>query len=281
MDFDNRLYGMTTIIECTAQGFVSQGSGFFYNVLADTEPGKGPQWVKITSSWLITNRHVALPKINDKETIPDQFIFNFRQESNGIIDWVPIILNKTEFIKRLRLHINAKVDVIAVEIGDLFSDCISKGISLLNFAGLTNQNLPNNSKLSVEVSDDVLIAGYPRGFYDDVNMYPIVKSGIIASRWGANFQGRPLFLVDAKLFPGSSGSVVLSKPVNIAVINKKLSYNEDKQFVFLGIFSGEPFVSHRPIEFEDMILIKKDSFNVGHVWYSSLVPDIIENGISL
>jgi len=32
-----------------------------------------------------------------------------------------------------------------------------------------------------EVGDDVLIIGYPYGFYDYENKYPIVKSGIIST----------------------------------------------------------------------------------------------------
>ncbi len=34
-------------------------------------------------------------------------------------------------------------------------------------------------------------------------------------------------------------------------------------------------------ELEDITIIKKQSFNVGNVWYSHLITDIIKNGISL
>lgn len=42
---------------------------------------------------------------------------------------------------------------------------------------------PQNSKLSINVGDDILVAGYPRGFYDMENKFPIVKSGVVSSRW--------------------------------------------------------------------------------------------------
>ena len=66
-----------------------------------------------------------------------------------------------------------------------------------------------------------------------------MKSGIIASAWGYNFNGLPIFQIDAQLFPGSSGGLVISKPTNIAMIDGNLKYNKIKQFVFLGVYSGE------------------------------------------
>ena len=78
--------------------------------------------------------------------------------------------------------------------------------------GLTKNDFTQRKRIPVEVADDVVIIGYPRGFYDMVNLYPIVKAGIIASKWGAQFMGEPCFLIEARLFPGSSGSVVVTKP---------------------------------------------------------------------
>lgn len=85
----------------------------------------------------------------------------------------------------------------------------------------------------------------------------------------------PFFLIDSKLFPGSSGSVVLTKPQYVAVIDGNLMYNKEGSYVFLGIYSGEPIRQNAPIELEDMTIIKKDSYNVGNVWYSTLNVEIL------
>jgi hypothetical protein len=111
-------------------------------------------------------------------------------------------------------------------------------------------------------------------------LFPIVKSGIVASRWGAPFQGNPCFLIDAKLFPGSSGSIVVSKPQQLAVHDGQLLYAREKQFAFLGIYSGEPFLEEQPVELGDLIVTRKSGFDVGIVWYGHLVGDIIERGVS-
>ena len=138
--------------------------------------------------------------------------------------------------------------------GEKYANCYA--VSCENFAGQNN--------IHVEASSDVLVVGYPRGFYDDVNLFPVIKSGIIASRWGANFKGEGYFLIDAKLFPGSSGSIVVSKPIDILVKNGQIMHASEKQFAFLGVFSGEPFQHERPVELDDMIIVQKSSFNVGH-----------------
>ena len=213
--------------------------------------------------------------------IPDIFTFNLRQIINEKVQWLPISLSKDEYIKRLKVHNNNLVDVAVIEVGDLIIDQIKQGISLMNFAGLTSDHLPENSKLTVNVGDEILVAGYPRGFYDMENKFPIVKAGVISSKWGCNFNGNPLFLIDSKLFPGSSGSVVLTKPQYIAMIDGNLMYNKNGSYLFLGIYSGEPIRKNAPIELEDITIIKKDSYNVGNVWYSTLVPEIIADGIRI
>jgi len=55
----------------------------------------------------------------------------------------------------------------------------------------------------------VVFVGYPCGIRDEVNFLPIARRGFTASPYLVDFDGLPLFLVDASFFPGSSGSPVL------------------------------------------------------------------------
>jgi hypothetical protein len=150
----------------------------------------------------------------------------------------------------------------------------------LRWHAVSKEQFAGENNIQVQVSDDVIVAGYPHGYYDDVNLFPIVKSGIVASRWGANFRGMPCFLIDAKLFPGSSGSIVVSKPIDIIVRDGQVLSAPDKQFAFLGVFSAEPFMEGRVIDAETIIITEKVSFNVGIVWYAGLIEEIIESGVS-
>ena len=94
------------------------------------------------------------------------------------------------------------------------------------------------------------------------------------------FGGKPYFLIDAKLFPGSSGSLVISRPTDFVVQKGQAYLRRDgsKEFLFLGIFSGEPFGKMRPIETDSFVILSKEGYNVGIVWYYHLVPTIISEG---
>lgn len=281
MDFEDRIYGATTIIECFFQDVRSQGTGFFFNeVEKDSEKNiDGQSYKKLLGTWLITNRHVALPIINNQEIVPNTLVFNLRRVINGETEWVPVTLRKEELLSRMKIHLDSNVDVVAIKIDDILIQAMRQMQGIMNFTTITSDNLPDSSRLKVEASDDIIVAGYPRNFYDEKNKFPIIKSGIIATKWMAYFNNNPVFLIDCKLFPGSSGSVVLSKPCNIALIDGNLMSAPNKQFILLGIFSGEPVRQEQPIYLEDITITRNQSFNVGTVWYSWLIMDIICNGI--
>jgi hypothetical protein len=90
-----------------------------------------------------------------------------------------------------------------------------------------------------------------------------------------------MFQIDAQLFPGSSGGLVISKPTNIAMIDQQIKYSKIKQFVFLGIYSGEYLWEEQVKQKDGSIEIYKRSYGLGNVWYSSLIPEIINNGITV
>lgn len=281
--FDRDLYGLTTLIECGTTQFKSQGSGFYYNVMSPKDPNiDGGQWRKIEGTYLITNRHVALPKLNECEILPDYFVFNLREIIRDKVEWVPISLNKEQLKQRMLLHHNDNIDIAAIKVDDLIIDIIKANPNRHFIIGssLSNDNLPSNSPLTIDVTSDIIVASYPRGFYDIANKFPIVKSGIISSGWGLNFNDMPIFLIDAQLFPGSSGGLVISKPTNVAMIDGQLMHNQEKQFVFLGVYSGEPVQQCAPFEFGDMTIIRKNSYGLGTAWYSHLIPEIVTNCVT-
>ena len=289
-NFEKQLFSITTLVrtEVVKHGVrhIGQASGFFYNETTPTDPNRqGAQWHKLEKYWLITNRHVVLPKIDDVECMPDFLVFSIRQNINDAIEWKPIVLTKDQLRSALKLHKDKIVDVAAIDITpyiQVLIDEIAANKGVNNYflpLGLSNSNLPANQPLTIDVTSDIIVASYPKGFYDKVNKFPIVKSGIVASAWNFNFNGLPIFQIDAQLFPGSSGGLVISKPVNVAMINGELKHCKTKQFVFLGVYSGE-------FKWDEDIVIAgdkhtfKNSYGLGNVWYSYLVPEIIRDGVA-
>lgn len=284
MTLDDKFNTISTIILTNYQGRTSQGTGFFFQEQEEKDPTKTEgQWVAIKNLWLITNRHVLFFKDgNGTEHIPDTFTFHLRKVNGSKIEWFPVKLTKDELKKRAKVHSNSIVDIAAIEILDIVTELIKEPTNqIVQWTAVTEENLPGKNKIDVEVSDEAITIGYPKGFYDQLNLFPIVKSGIIASRCNAHFNGNPYFLIDVKLFPGSSGSLVITRPVNQIFHQGQMFTSKDKQFAFLGVYSGEPFRQNAPIEFEDMTIIRKDGFNIGIVWYSYLVIEIVKTGVKI
>lgn len=280
MKVDDAFHGITTLVHASTTLAHISGGGFFYHKFSDEkEAGTGPRWRYVEKMWLVTNRHIALPTFHKKEYLPDQFTFNLRKiDSNEQLKWEPITLSKTAFQERAKFHVDSRVDICVIDVLDLLMEKSKSGERLLQWYSVSKEHLPGNNNIFIEVADDIIIAGYPESFYDEINLYPIVKSGIIASKWGAFFNGEPCFLIDAKLFPGSSGSIVVSKPTDIAIIDGRPIYAKEKQFAFLGIFSEDSFQYDIAGDVSNSDNFQQ-SLNLGTVWYGHLVEEIIEKGV--
>ena len=288
--FDRQLFALTTIIitetKANSHLYTGTASGFYYTEITPTDPeAKGPQWNRIDGQWLITNRHVLFPIIDGKECVVDKLLFCLREQVNDQINWIPITLNREEIIQHTKLHTDVKVDVVAIDVSQYIKDKLlestNTGRHIIIPGALTNRNLPDNQPIVVEVTTDVIVASYPKGFYDEVNKFPIVKSGIVASGWGLHFKGKPMFEIDAQLFPGSSGGMVISKPTNTTMIDGKMYQSSTKQYVFLGVYSGEYCWDDMEQKADGSISIRKRSYGLGNVWYSYLIPEIIYSGVAI
>ena len=62
----------------------------------------------------------------------------------------------------------------------------------------------------IAIGSDVIFVGYPEGFYDNVNNLPLLRRGVIASVPNVDFKGKGQIVIDAQIFPGSSGSPVFA-----------------------------------------------------------------------
>jgi len=218
---------------------------------------------------------------NGDEVMADKVIFSLKKIIGKWqeLRWKNIELDRDELLNRTRIFQDSSIDIVAIKVGDLLLKAIKdhdENTNYIAFQGITKSHFPkmNNDYYDVEVGDTVLIIGYPHGYFDSVNLYPIVKSGVIATSLYHKYEGSPCFLIDAKLFPGSSGSLVISQPrIPIKIYEDGISYYKEKQFEFLGIFSGEPHLTDSSGETR--------IFNVGKVWFWYLLDHIITTGISI
>jgi len=60
----------------------------------------------------------------------------------------------------------------------------------------------------LDALEPVVFIGYPNGLFDRANFLPIARRGALATPILVDYCGLPAFLIDASVFPGSSGSPV-------------------------------------------------------------------------
>lgn len=276
----DRLHTLTTLITGNTSKSLWQATGFYFRTLTPPD-AQGNRYGK--DDYLVTNRHVIFDKSTGKEVLADNLTFALRYVDNttNTIKWHQIFISNADLKTRAFISSDPRVDVAVIKIDDLVQNAINSNAGVLfGYDTVTEADLPSQNGFDVDVCDDTVVIGYPRGYYDTLNLFPIVKSGIIASACNVFFQGLPLFLTDVKLYGGSSGSLVITKPSYQAMVAGKPMVFSDKKFALLGVYSGEPIYPRDPVQIdEELTIIKKSSYNLGVVWYSCLIMDIINQNV--
>lgn len=146
---------------------------------------------------------------------------------------------------------------------------------------------------TLDALEEIVFIGYPNGIWDHVNLLPVIRRGITATPIAVDFQGKKQFLIDASVFPGSSGSPVLL--VNMGIyFNKQTSATTiGTRAYFLGIISGvflrtdlNEIISVPAPTIERQVTISRQMINLGIVFKASTVEEAIraflsEKGIAL
>lgn len=276
---------MTTIV----QGRVL-GSGFFYTERGNEIEKKKPGTLYESGDiWLITNRHIVLGKLKDgPEKFPDTLSFKLRQVVKNDIKWIDVKLAGDDIINRMKQHKNHNLqenryaDLLAIRITDSVTNRLLGNTSNIIFNTISKSDFPEENNVNVESAEEVLLIGYPRIYYDTKNKFPIVRQGIIASKWKSWFQGFPIFKIDSKALPGSSGSIVITKPRAVGNIkNNRLKIADlTKRFYFLGINSGE-IQNERKLETSDISIVAMEKLDLHTIWYNSMIEETIKEGVEV
>ncbi len=203
--------------------------------------------------YLITNKHVVASSQGYK---PLHLVIQVHTNPNSLVQnrRISIPLYDTGNNKLWSEHPNiANVDVVAIDITGLMQQT-----DVIFYFG-TNNFLPNNVMLMS--MDKCAVIGYPLGFYDHVHNLPITRGGAIASAYRAHFRGEPLFLVDAFLHPGTSGSPVILPSSSMRQTGNGIALGFFPHYL-LGINSGE-------------YQVNGNKLGLNAVWYAELITDII------
>lgn len=147
--------------------------------------------------YLVSNKHVLVGA--------DAIAISFTKANNGqpeIGNTIRIpIRNISSAIKE---HPDKDVDIAIIECTGLFISFNQQ----LYFKYVSYDMLATFDETELTVAENVYFIGYPDNRYDAKNNLPLVRNGMIASHPKLDYNGKPVFIIDAQVFPGSSGSPV-------------------------------------------------------------------------
>jgi len=246
MVVDNIMYLTTTRIKFPNER--GHGTGFFYN-----RGGK---------SYIITNRHV----VKDDDHEPSEMRFFVRGGADlGEIAWIDKDISDGEGTDWYS-DSNYSADIAVVPIQQRISTQEDLPDPITGSIALTSDNLIENPD-RIKGGDSAFIAGYPGEFIDTQTYFPALRNAKIASPYKIPFRGKPLFITDARMHPGTSGSPVFADPRALMYQGNSIRIG-GWEIILLGIHSS----TYKQSDAEDPGGIWLD---LNAAWDANLIEDIL------
>lgn len=194
------------------------GTGFIFSIFDKEDTSK-------YMPLLITNYHVM-------EGVVEGFIEFSLAENNIPIKGKSIKINFYADALKNKL---GNLDLIAIPLAEALNNLGENNIHVF-YRTISEEMIPTISQVEeLSALEQITFIGYPSGLYDDYNKTSLIRQGITATPIWNNFKGEPIFLIDAGVFPGSSGSPVFI--YNQGSYSTKDGISIGNRLLFVGIIS--------------------------------------------
>lgn len=261
-----QLYFTTIRVETSkASGATGVGTSFIFSYMLE-----GKNYL-----FLVTNKHI----VSDVQKSSLTFI----QAGDG----KPLLgtgyrLEISDFEELWYKHPNDHIDVAVTPLIPLINHIKKENVEIF-FRSIPKELVPSEDSLKhVDAIEEVVFIGYPIGIWDTKNLLPIARKGITATPIAVDFRGEPQFLIDASIFPGSSGSPVFLYNPGIYA-DKSGGTVVGTRLLFLGIVASVFFkkdineIRILSIPTADVpVAISKQMVDLGVVFKASTVIEAIE-----
>jgi S1-C subfamily serine protease len=263
-----QLFFTTVRIETTTPTGTGFGSGFIFAHKTEALKDTGRSHL-----FLVTNKHVV-------KDATDGTIFLIKSNDDDTPKFGERVTMRFEnFEARWYGHPDDAIDVTMMYIDDSLATTFTTGF----YRSIPSFMIPADSTFEdLEAIEQVTFIGYPQGLYDTVNLIPIARRGVTATPPSINYEGKPQFLVDASVFPGSSGSPVFIVGPSFRSREKSLQYSDRQMFVGI-LAAGWEITSRmkadivpRPTGF-DIITPFSQMLGLGVVFKPSTIMETIES----
>jgi hypothetical protein len=187
----------TVRIECQLKdGSISTGTGFFFRFLDDKENNTHIPVI-------ITNKHVV------KDAVMGGFHLTLSDTNGNPDNENHAVFNLDNFESRWIGHPELDIDLCIMPIAPLLEQAKQQNKNLF-YIPFGKELIPTKEQLSeLTALEDILMIGYPNGIWDAKNNLPILRKGVTATHPNFDYNGQKLFLIDAAVYNGSSGSPIL------------------------------------------------------------------------
>jgi len=264
---ENILFTTVRIEARLLNNSISTGTGFiFYYVKNDKR-----------YFFVVTNKHVI------KDSITGKLAFNQSDGEKPILGKV-FTIEYFNFEKQWIGHPRQDIDVAIMPFAPVLNELSNQGIKIF-FRAVTPDLIPSDKVLTEDIDaiEEIVFIGYPNDIYDKTNLLPIVRKGITATPFLVDFEGKPAFLIDASVFPGSSGSPVFLCNIGSYSPKGKGLYAGSRIF-FLGVVSSV-FIRKdlNTIELIDIptgkipMVETNQMIDLGIVYKSIVIQEVIED----
>lgn len=189
------LFVTVRITTLTPEGRAGSGTGF---VLAEDRPQGGACLL------LVTNKHV----IEGAQTVTMHFLAASPDGRPQLGRERKLHAAPDTFVG----HPDPAIDVAMIGIGGSLEQLAQAGTPAFFRSVSTSMCATRKVLNDFEPIEPVTFIGYPNGLFDSTSLLPIVRQGHAATALNVDYEGKPRFLIDASVFPGSSGSPVFLVP---------------------------------------------------------------------
>lgn len=222
---------------------------------------------KNDDSYLITNWHVVSGRhpetnklLSDTGAVPNELLIwhHIGKKNHALGKWAsrqePLVDSESGRPLWIEHSSGKVVDVVALKLTQLED----VRINILQFPNV----IPGvASDILLHPSEPVSIIGYPKGNVSS-GLFPIWKTGHIASDIDMGRDGRPVFLIDATTQRGMSGSPVIALRTGYYMSSSGSLVAGKTAVRFLGIYSNR---------------LGGDRRSVGLVWKPEVINEILKN----
>lgn len=182
---------------------------------------------------------------SETESIP-LLITNYHVLKDAMLGFVELHIGEKGFPtdKTIRVQFDksiidgnklGKLDLIAVPLAGTFNDFQNRNVEI--FFRTVDQNMVPTKEQEDKLSaiENITFIGYPSGLYDEKNKISIIRQGITATPIWNDFKGEEVFLIDAGVFPGSSGSPVFIYNQGTYPVKDGIALGS--RLIFVGVLS--------------------------------------------